>query len=191
MRYHIILGVLSFALLAAPVTADEGIAAASDGKQERLEELFTQLRHETNETAARRIAQHIREQWLDSGGATADLLIEWAREAAAEEKYHVSLDLLDQAVILYPDYVEGWNSRAMVHLMMQDYDRAMSDLARALAIEPRHFGALSGLAGILRATGQEENAVEVYRRMLEIYPMQRSAQRALITLIDEQTDERL
>ncbi|MDZ5699311.1 tetratricopeptide repeat protein [Chelativorans sp. M5D2P16] len=189
MRYRLFPGLLSFALLTAPVAAQEPSDAAFG--PDRLEQLFTELKQETNEAAARRIARRIREQWLDSGGATADLLIEWARDAAAEEKYHVALDLLDQAVVLYPDYVEGWSNRAMVFLQMQDYERAMSDLARTLAIEPRHFGALSGLAGILRASGHEERALEVYRRMLEVYPMQRSAQRALMTLVEDQTDERL
>ncbi|WP_159589349.1 tetratricopeptide repeat protein [Chelativorans xinjiangense] len=193
MRKFILSGCLSFALLALPAAAAEtqNAAASSEAEASRLDQLFADLKQERNEVAARRIAERIREEWLTSGGATADLLIEWARKAAADEKYHVALDLLDEATTLYPEYVEGWSSRALVHLMMNDYSRAMVDLSRTLTIEPRHFGALSGLAGILRATGREEQALEVYRRMLDIYPMQRSAQRALIRIVEEQSDERI
>lgn len=192
MRHCVLSACLCFLLLAAPAAADEPRqATARIPASDRLEQLFADLKQETNEAAARRIAERIREEWLRSGGETADLLIEWARAAVSEEKYHVALDLLDEVTVLYPDFVEGWSSRALVHLMMDDYDRAMADLSRALAIEPRHFGALSGLAGILRAVGREEEALAVYRRMLEIYPMQRSAQRAVMRIVEERTDERL
>ncbi|WP_309082633.1 tetratricopeptide repeat protein [Chelativorans sp.] len=182
-------------LLAPPYAAAQTNEASRSSAQgdgaERLDELFAELRQERNEVAARRIAGRIRQEWQRSGGETADLLLQWAQKAASEQKFHVALDLLDQAVVLYPDYVESWNSRALVHLMMNDFDRAMSDLSRVLAVEPRHFGAMSGLAGILRVTGNTDRAIELYRRMLEIYPMQRSAQRALLDLADEKTDERL
>ena len=117
--------------------------------------------------------------------------MERAREAAAEDKFNVALDLLDQVVVLYPAYVEGWNSRALVYLMMNDYRRAMSDLANVLAVEPRHFEALNGMAGILRLTGHVEEALEVYRRMLDIYPMQRRVQRALISIMESQPEQRI
>ena len=196
MRRFLFLGCLLLALLAPPVAfaqAQETAAPSAEQTAEtsRLDQLFVELKRENNEAAARRIAQRISEEWQRSGGDTADLLIEWAQKAASSEKYNVALDLLDQAVTLYPEYVEGWNSRALIYLMMNDYSRAMSDLSHVLSIEPRHFGAMSGLAGIMRVTGRPERALELYRRMLEIYPMQRSAQRALLSITDEQTDERL
>ena len=36
--------------------------------------------------------------------------------------------------------------------------------------EPRHFGALSGLGLILQDLGDDKQALEVYRRTLDIYP---------------------
>jgi tetratricopeptide (TPR) repeat protein len=36
--------------------------------------------------------------------------------------------------------------------------------------EPRHFGALAGLGLILQDIGDDKQALEVYRRALEIYP---------------------
>ncbi|WP_173934264.1 tetratricopeptide repeat protein [Chelativorans sp. Marseille-P2723] len=198
MRQSIYIGGFLVALLVFPAAAQDRhephqplASEAEAAGPNRLDELFNQLRRETNEVAARRIAARISEEWLKSGGATADLLIDWARKAAREEKFHVALDLLDQATVLYPDYVESWNSRAMVHLLMNDYSRAMSDLSRVLTIEPRHFGAMGRLAAILQAAGRSERAAEIYRRMLEVYPMQRRAQQALLNIIDEQADDRI
>lgn len=194
MRQFVLSAFLCLALTAMPAHAEMQSVpepANAGAMQSRLDDLFAKLKQESNEAAARGIAERIREEWRSMGGPTADLLIDWARKAAEKKKFNVALDLLDQVVVLYPQYVEGWDNRALVYLMMRDYSRAMSDLSQVLTIEPRHFGALSGLAGILRATDHPEEALKVYRRMLEIYPMQRSAQRALLSITDEQTDERL
>lgn len=185
---------LFIALLAAPLAyaqLHDDPATVDGGRQSNLNQLFEDLKRESNEAAADRIVRRIREAWAESGGSTADLLVERAREAAAEDKFNVALDLLDQVVVLYPAYVEGWNSRALVYLMMNDYRRAMSDLANVLAVEPRHFEALNGMAGILRLTGHVEEALEVYRRMLDIYPMQRRVQRALISIMESQPEQRI
>ena len=151
----------------------------------RLDSLFQDLKHESNERAARRIAVRIGEVWSDSGSATADLLMQWANEAIKAEKFPVALDFLDQLVLLYPDYAEGWNRRATLHFTMNDYARSMADISRTLDLEPRHFGALSGMARILQSTGRPEQALAAYGRVLDVYPMLRSAQKAVAELSDE------
>jgi tetratricopeptide (TPR) repeat protein len=163
--------------------------AAPASQDERLDQLFSRLKHERNEQAARLIAVQIGEAWAESGSANADLLMKWAGDAMKAKKYAVALDFLDQVVTLFPDYAEGWNRRATLHFMMDDYAKSMADIAETLKREPRHFGALSGMAGILESTGHEEEALEAYRRVLEIYPMMRSAQAEVTKLSDELTGE--
>jgi len=184
----LLLAVLPATFAHAQVTGEEtsGLTAG-----ERLDGLYARLRAERNEAAARRIAEQIRDAWDDQGGATAELLIGWAREAAREDRFHVALDLIDQVTLLYPDYANGYNARATIHLMQGETGQAMADFYRVLSMEPRHFEAMAGVAGILRSQGLEEQALGVYRRMLDVYPMQRNAQRALIEITDDRTDERL
>ncbi len=166
----------------APLASDTGTAQEAPS---RLDALFRDLKHERNEQAARRIALRIGETWSDSGSATAALLVQWANEAIKAEKFPVALDFLDQVILLYPDYAEGWNRRATLHFMMNDYARSMADISRTLELEPRHFGALSGMARILQSTGRQEQALAAYQRVLDVYPMLRSAQKAVGELADE------
>ncbi|MGN6771726.1 MAG: tetratricopeptide repeat protein [Rhizobiaceae bacterium] len=151
----------------------------------RLDKLFAGLKRERNEQAADRISQQIMQVWLDSGSATVDLLMQWANDAIQAKKYPVALDFLDQVIALDPSYAEGWNHRATVHYMMGDFTMSMADIDKTLQIEPRHFGALAGMAEILKDTGRKELALKAYERVLRVYPMLRSAQSAVETLTQD------
>jgi tetratricopeptide (TPR) repeat protein len=151
----------------------------------RLDKLFSELKRERNEHVADRISRQIWQQWLDSGSATVDLLMQWANDAIQTKKYPVALDFLDQIIALDPSYAEGWNRRATVHYMMGDYTMSMADIDKTLQLEPRHFGALAGMAEILKDTGRKELALKAYERALQVYPMMRSAQSAVETLTQD------
>lgn len=187
-----VLAILVAAVLAGPAAAAQPRAAATgwqDAYGQQLDELFAELKRERNEQAARRIATRIRARWRNSGSATADLLMARADAAMEARKFNVALDLLDQVVVLFPGYAEGWNRRATLHYTMNDFAKAMADISRTLELEPRHFGALAGMAGILKETGRQKMALEAYRRVLEIYPMLRSAQREVTRLSDKLTGD--
>jgi Flp pilus assembly protein TadD len=48
-----------------------------------------------------------------------------------------------------------------------------------LALEPRHFGALSGLGTILREIGDDKRAATAYKRALELDPYLDNVKEAL------------
>src|SRR5262245_25475372 len=175
-------------------SAERGKAPATRPQHEesakgRLDELFAELKRERNEKAAERIAGRIWQEWFKSGSATVDLMMQWSSTAVEAKKYDVALDFLDQVIVLKPAYAEGWNRRATVHFMMQNYGKSMADIERTLELEPRHFGALSGMAQIMKNTGRKELALQAYQRVLEIYPMMRSAQSEVATLSEELAGE--
>ncbi|RWH20140.1 hypothetical protein [Mesorhizobium sp.] len=158
-------------------------------RQGRLDQLFADLRRERNEKAAERIAGRIWNEWNQSGSASIDLMMRWAQRAAEDQKFDVALDFLDQVVTLQPDYAEGWNRRATVHFLMKNYGKSMSDIDHTLRLEPRHFGALSGLAQIMAETGHKQSALEAWQKVLTIYPMMRSAQGQVSTLSEDLAGE--
>ena len=172
---------------AAPAT-QVAPAGAEDGPS-RLDTLFSELKRERNEKAAERIARQIGAQWMDSGSASVDLMMQWANKAISEKKFDVALDFLDQVIVLQPGYAEGWNRRATVHFMMDNYAKSMSDIAQTLALEPRHFGAIAGMAQIFKAAGNDPWALDAYEEALDVYPMLRNAQSEVVSLADELAGE--
>lgn len=175
--------------MAADSKTDAAKPSVSQKNENRLDRLFAELKRERNEKAAERISQQIWQEWFKSGSASIDLMMSWSNDAIEAKKYDVALDFLDQVVMLAPAYPEGWNRRATVHFMMNNYGKSMADIEHTLELEPRHFGALSGMAQILKNTGRKELALDAYQRVLAIYPMMRSAQAEVATLSEELAGE--
>ncbi len=182
---------LSPALAAEPTAAlQEPAASATEATTgNRLDALFGQLKRERNEKAAERIASRISEEWNHSGSASIDLMMTWSQTAMEGKKFDVALDFLDQVVTMEPAYAEGWNRRATVHFLMQNYAKSMADISHTLQLEPRHFGALSGMGQIMKNTGRNELALQAWQRVLDIYPMMRRAQDEVATLSEELAGE--
>jgi len=116
--------------------------------------------------------------YAESGSDTADLLLRRARQAISAEEYPDAFKILDATIALQPDWAEVWNARATARYLDDDYDGSMADIAQTLKREPRHLGALMGMATILEARGKTEEALKVYERALAIAPHWRNAEEA-------------
>ena len=153
--------------------AEEAAARAAE-----LDSLFARLA-DRDARDWREVQARIWRLWSESGSATIDLLMARAEEALGEGDSELALEFLDDVVRLAPDYAEGWNRRAILHFERGELGRAVADIRRALALEPRHFGALNGLGMILERTGDEKAAYEAYRAALEINPHLPGAREAI------------
>jgi tetratricopeptide (TPR) repeat protein len=173
----------------ADTPADAPATSTAKTRQARLDKLFSGLGRARKEKAAERIAGTIWQAWLDSGSANINLMMLWAQKAMEAQKFDVALDFLDQVTTLDPTYAEGWNRRATVHYMMKNYAKSLADIERTLQLEPRHFGALSGMARIMADTGHKQAALDAWQRVLAIYPRMRSAQSEVSTLSEELAGE--
>ena len=151
----------------------------------RLDALFDELKHQGDQEKAKAISDNIRLAWRDSGSATVNFLMLQSDKAIAEGKDTAAFDYLDEVIQLAPTYVEGWNQRATLHFKAGNYRKSMSDINRVLALEPRHFGAIAGMAAILTSYGRDERAMEAWQRFLDIYPAERRAQKSLGDLADK------
>jgi len=175
----------------APLVAPEASPAAPeiDAAQEPsapvVSTLLGKLREAPNLQAAKSVEDAIWKVWLRSGSDTADLLMNWAVESMAEKKLDRAVEYLDAVVELRPDFAEAWNKRATIHYMRDDYAKALGDIQRVLALEPRHFGALAGLGVILQEIDEKPRALEAFRRALAIHPHLESAKKAVERLAVE------
>jgi tetratricopeptide (TPR) repeat protein len=156
-----------------------------------VDTLFADLRRESDPQKAKRISSDIVRRWTDSGSATANLLMQWSHKAIEEKKQALALDFLDQVTLLFPDYAEGWNRRATLHFMMGHFGKSMADINHVLALEPRHFGALSGMASIMEASEKDELALKAWEQVLTVYPANRQAQEKVGELADKLTGRRI
>ncbi len=149
-----------------------------------LNELFSELAKPDNPDW-RTVQAQIWAAWNHSGSPSMDLLLQRASDAMDQRDTETALLHLNDLVRLAPDYAEGWNKRATVYFLQGDYGASVADIQRVLMLEPRHFGALSGLGIILDRLGDEEGAMRAYRKTLEIHPHLEPAQEAVERLSPE------
>ncbi len=150
---------------ATPRSPDEEVAH----RRARLDQLFGQLAQKEN-PSWENVQQEIWSVWANSGSPSMDLILVRAARAMEAGEYELALRFLNDLVRLAPDFAEGWNKRATVFYLLEDYGHSVADIQRTLALEPRHFGALSGLGIILERLGDKPGAMRAYRRGLEIHP---------------------
>ncbi len=135
-----------------------------------LDFLFGALKVAPDEASAKNIEDRIWAIWLTSGGDTCNLLMTRVKAAVDGEKYDLAIRLLNAIIEIKPNYVEAWNRRATVFFLKKDYANALADLAKVLTLEPRHFGALTGLGAIMQDLGDDKHALIAFRAALAIDP---------------------
>ena len=168
----------------------EQIPLRPPAKPKTVDELLGELKRERNPQAARQLANSAMATWSESSSPTINLLMQWSAKAAAEKRNAAALDFIDQAIILKPDFVGAWNQRATLHFTMGNYKKSVSDIEKVLELEPRHFGAIAGLAGILTERGSKDAALKAWERYLEVFPADREAQEIVAKLSEELAGQR-
>lgn len=144
-----------------------------------LDELYAHLATAEDETKAGRVAAAIEHVWLTTGSDTVNLLVERARRALEQKKPEMAIRLLDRAALIAPDHPEIFNRRAAVHFGQNNLQASVGDLRRVLALEPNHYRAIETLGQIFKELGRKKAALEMYRKLNEIYPLMPGAKSAL------------
>ena len=90
-----------------------------------------------------------------------------------------ALETADALIARAPEFAEAWNRRATIHYLRGDDDESVADIRETLALEPRHFGAISGLGLIFLRRGDLEAALDAFEQVLEISPASANAKRSV------------
>jgi len=161
------LGLLTLLITMAPSWGETGWANQNDT---RLDSLFSQLQITGSGQKARTIEKFIWKIWRESGDESVDQLMVDGVKAMGGGNYEGALIAFNSIVKGAPNFAEGWNKRATLYWLMGDFEKSVEDINRTLALEPRHFGALSGLAMIRESQERPLDALQAFERALEIYP---------------------
>jgi tetratricopeptide (TPR) repeat protein len=175
---------LRSALLAALVSVGFVTSASADQRDPNLPTLFNFLKSAKHSDQAGVVEDKIWEIWSMTGDPKLDGLMVSSSEAMERRDYPTALKDVDQILKAKPDFAEGWNKRATIYFLMGDYQKAIADIDRTLELEPRHFGAPSGLGMSNLKLGRDEAAADAFRRLLSIDPLYPNAKRNLKLALD-------
>ena len=156
-------------MLAAAPAAAQTCPRAPDLAAERAALIAQMQRAPTPEAAA----DAMNRMWLLLTGAPdpkAQDLLDRGMAERQDEDLDSALAAFDQLVQYCPDFPEGYNQRAFVEFLSADYQGALDDVNRVLAMQPNHIGALSGKALTLMGLGRVDEAQAVLRAALALNP---------------------
>ena len=177
---------IAFVLLTLPLVYPTYAWCAQD--DEKLDTLFVRLYETNDRVEARNIEGLIWQIWLDSGDKELDKRMRQGIFAMNNRDFETALRAFDAVTNIAPEYAEGWNKRATLYWLMGELEKSIQDIERTLELEPRHFGALSGLGMIRKAQKRPVDAIDAYKQALEIYPTMPNAA-AEIRLLGDQLGE--
>jgi len=158
------------AWLATAATLSFALPVLGGQNDPHLDGLFTALKSAPSAEAAAPVEARIWALWTDSGTDDIDRLMALGINAMGVRNFATANSAFTTIVEKAPEFAEGWNKRATLYYLMGALGRSAADVEKTLALEPRHFGALSGLGLIRLAQDDEGGALEAFERALEIHP---------------------
>ena len=132
-----------------------------------------------------RAAEFLWQMWHRSGDPRLDGLLQEGIEAMERQDLPAADATFTRLIDEAPAFPEGWNKRATVRYMAQDYAASIADCRETLARNPNHFGALSGQGLCHLMLGQFREAAELFRRTLAVHPRLGSARENLRAALGE------
>ena len=143
-----------------------------------IDRLFGQL-HKEGATNPQQAIEKIWTLWASNESPMAEVLLTQSNKALRDGAFDTTEKMLNELVGSYPDYTEALNLRAKLFYNQKRYDEAETDLEAVLETEPRHFGALAGLAAVYQAKGQTAKAAATLREAIAVNPFMESAKQVL------------
>ncbi len=136
----------------------------------RMAALYDALEKAPNAAAAKAIEVRIEIARMQSGSATADLLMSRVRSSVEAKDNKLALELLNSVVDIAPNFTEARSQRATLYYEAKDIGRALADLRIIIAKDPKHYTALTGLGIIFGELDQDKLALDAFRRALKVNP---------------------
>ena len=147
------------------------ISFSHNAYSSELNNLFLKLKQTDNAVLAKNYESKIWNLWLNNGSSDA-----------SNTQMQKGVDLLnngklDQALTIFrdiskkdPNWAESYNKIATIKFLKGDYLGSINDIKKTLKLEPRHFGAISGLVQINIILKKYKEALINLEYVLNIHP---------------------
>ena len=152
------------------------LLSSTASKASQTQDLLDKLAKAPSAEAAKTIVINIQEAWINSHKDPSEKqMMSQALSSMDKGNLAKAERELTELIQKNPDFVEAWNKRATVRFFNGDLAGSETDVFEVLSREPRHFGAISGLAMINVHVGALKEAVKAYEMLLDIHPHARDA----------------
>ncbi|MCB2053322.1 MAG: tetratricopeptide repeat protein [Geminicoccaceae bacterium] len=168
--------------IAAAIAAVLPGESHADQNDPRLGPLFERLHAAADAEDARRIEARIWIAWATVADKRQAALLARGSRAMNSRDFEAARLAFDTLVSVAPEFAEGWNKRATLNYLTGDLDASVRDIQRTLVLEPRHFGALSGLGLIMLQLDRPRDALRSFEAALAIHPHMPAAEAHVATL---------
>ncbi|MCB1364578.1 MAG: tetratricopeptide repeat protein [Rhodobacteraceae bacterium] len=158
------------ALCLSPLEIRADTCPASPDHAAELDRLYAQAQAAGSEAEARAFTNRMWELWADAPDEPAQAVLDRGMSLRASYDFLGALEEFDRLIAYCPNYAEGYNQRAFVNFLRQDYAAALPDLERALDLSPDHAAAMSGRALTLLALGRTSEARAALEQALALNP---------------------
>jgi len=170
---------------AAPLTRAQALAALSHTEPQqrlagvqRLAEIGTmadadrliQTLADADEALRVITAAAVWQIWGRSGDAAVDKLFDRGIQQMETAQLNDALATFSEIVRRKPAFAEGWNKRATVYFMLGRNEESLKDCDEVLKRNRNHFGALSGAGQIHLQLGNPQQALDFFRRAVDVNP---------------------
>jgi tetratricopeptide (TPR) repeat protein len=156
--------------------------AVADQTDSRLDTLFTRLLVTSDLTSIRDAENQIWDIWLQHSNNDVEQLMQMGIQRMNGRRYSDALLIFNQVIANFPDYAEGWNKRATLYYLVGNLDASVADIESTLELEPRHFGALSGLGLVYIQRKELSKAKQAFEDLINVHPNSPNARQNLETV---------
>lgn len=136
----------------------------------RLDALLRRLADAASGPWAETTQDEIWALWMTYPDRRAAAELERATRAIVAEDYVVAERILHRLVALHPGFAEAWHKRGTLYYLQARDEECVHDLHRAVALEPRHFGAILAFAELCFAAGRKDDALFALDVALRLNP---------------------
>ena len=136
-----------------------------------LDNLFLKLKQSTNPALAMDYEAKIWNLWLNNGSSKkSNSQMQRGLELLQNGKLDRALSLFKNLSKEDPIWAEPINKIATIKFLQGDYIGSINDIKLTLKLEPRHFGAISGLVQINIILKEYKQALKNLDYVLKIHP---------------------